>query len=176
MICTFFFIFFSIITECSIWFPVIYSGTLLFIHPVHNSLHLLIPKVKDSWSLAFRVRVLSPEAVTKFYAWIQLLSDFKRDSWLKHAQDNWDKGWNMLEGCKPERARVRFIIYMNLADLWKWGLCLFHCCITVTASQPVSPSPLDLCGVCSVCLPHSPPVGIVLSWGLEGVRSERGRK
>ena len=31
------------ITGYWIWFPVLYSRTLLFIHPIYNSLHLLIP-------------------------------------------------------------------------------------------------------------------------------------
>ena len=31
------------ITGYWIWFPVLYSGTLLFIHALYNSLHLLIP-------------------------------------------------------------------------------------------------------------------------------------
>ena len=42
--CIFFFLFFSImlITRYWIQFPVVYSWTLLFIHIIYNSLHLLI--------------------------------------------------------------------------------------------------------------------------------------
>ena len=39
----FLFIFFSIMVYHRIYFPVLYSRTLLFIHPAHNNLHLLIP-------------------------------------------------------------------------------------------------------------------------------------
>ena len=43
---TFFFIFFPLwfITRYWIQFPVLYSRTLLFIHSIYTSLHLLIPK------------------------------------------------------------------------------------------------------------------------------------
>lgn len=35
----------------------------------------------------------------------------------KHAKDNWEKSWNIFEGCKPERVGVRFIIYVEPTDL-----------------------------------------------------------
>ena len=46
--CIFFFIFFSIIfTGYWIEFSVLYSRTLLFIYPMYNSLHLLIPNLES---------------------------------------------------------------------------------------------------------------------------------
>ena len=88
----FFLIFFSIrVYHRIIQFPVLYSRTLLFIHPIYNSLPLLIP---DSQS--FPPTPSSPLATTSLFSMSVSLFLFCRQVHLCHISDSTYKCYYMV--------------------------------------------------------------------------------